>query len=335
MHAMIFEKVGKKLRHVEVPVPMPNEQEVLIKIYACGICRTDLHIIDGELKNPRLPLILGHQIIGEIAQLGKNVSDCKVGDRVGIPWLGDSCGSCEYCLSDQENLCDDPKFTGYQINGGFAEYCVANANFCFPIVQGYTDLEAAPLLCAGLIGFRCFRKAGNTKRLGIYGFGSAAHILIQVARFYHQDVYVFTKADDFKAQRLARELGAKWVGSSTELPPELLDAAIIFAPDGQLVPIALRAVKKGGIVICGGIHMTNIPSFPYETLWGERILCSVANLTKHDGIDFLKLAPKIPIKTEVNIYPLKQVNEALDDLRNGRFTGAAVIQIGEAMTKNK
>lgn len=325
MHAMLLKHPGQKLQYIELPIPSPRENEVLIKVHACGICRTDLHVVDGELKQPKLPLIPGHQIVGKIVQLGNAVSEFHLGQRIGIPWLGGSCSHCSYCLSGQENLCDLPRFTGYQIDGGFAEYCVADASFCFLIPENYSDEQAAPLLCAGLIGYRSLNKTADAKRIGIYGFGAAAHILVQVAKFQHREIYAFTRPNDIAAQEFAKRLGAKWAGGSDQSPPCLLDAAIIFAPDGALVPAALRVVVKGGIVVCGGIHMSDIPSFPYEILWGERSVCSVANLTRQDGEEFLALAPQIPIKTEVHTYPLTQVNEALDDLRHGRFTGAAVV----------
>lgn len=325
MHAMVLTEVGKKLQYTEIPIPTPNAHEILIKVHACGICRTDLHVVDGELPNPKLPLVPGHQIVGTVAAVGNAVEHVRVGDRVGVPWLGKTCERCEYCLSGRENLCDHCEFTGYQINGGFAEYCVADARFCFPIPAIYPDLQAAPLLCAGLVGYRSLQKTEHAQRLGLYGFGAAGHIVIQVAKYERRDVYVFTRKGDTAAQRFAIELGATWAGDSMTLPPQLLDAAIIFAPLGELVPQALRALSKGGMVVCGGIHMSDIPSFPYEILWGERCICSVANMTREDGKQFLALAPLIPIKTEVHPYPLNKANEALDDLRNGRFTGAAVI----------
>lgn len=328
MRAMLMEKPGQKLKYIEVEKPSPKPNEVLIKILACGICRTDLHVVDGELKNPKLPLIPGHQIIGIIEQLGSAVTGFMLGQKVGVPWLGGSCGACSFCISGRENLCDEARFTGYQIDGGFAEYCVADHQFCFPIPMSYPDYQAAPLFCAGLIGYRSLLKAGDAKHLGIYGFGAAAHIIIQVARHQGREVYAFTSPGDAVTQDFARHLGAVWAGGSDQSPPHLLDAAIIFAPVGALVPLALRATVKGGIVVCAGIHMSDIPSFPYEILWGERTLCSVANLTRKDGEEFLALAPTIPIKTDIHIYPLEQVNEALDDLRQGRFTGAAVITMG-------
>lgn len=327
MRAMVLEKQGQPLRLKDVSIPVPHENQVQIKVHACGICRTDLHILDGELNQPKLPLIPGHQIVGTITETGKNVTEFQIGQRVGVPWLGGSCGKCRYCSADKENLCDQAVFTGYQVDGGFAEYCVANTRFCFPIPEDYPDHQAAPLLCAGLIGYRSLGKTEDAKRLGIYGFGAAGHLLVQVARFQGREVYAFTHRGDDKTQQFARELGAVWAGSSDQMPPELLDAAIIFAPAGELVPQALRAIVKGGIVVCGGIHMSDIPSFPYAILWGERVICSVANLTRHDGEEFLALAPKIPIKTEVHTYPLDKANEALEDLRNGKFSGAYVITI--------
>lgn len=327
MHAMVMVHQGEKLQYVELPIPRPKQHEVLIKVHACGICRTDLHVMDGDLKYPKLPIIPGHQIVGTIEEMGDAVKNFHVGQRIGVPWLGKSCGHCSYCKSAHENLCDEPAFTGYQIDGGFAEYCVANAHFCFSIPDVYPDTQAAPLLCAGLIGYRSLRKAGDAKCIGLYGFGAAAHIVIQVANYQNRECYAFTRPGDLAAQEFARKLGAKWAGDSDQPSPQQLDAAIIFAPDGELVPHALRAVCKGGIVVCAGIHMSDIPSFPYDILWGERSICSVANLTRCDGEEFLTLAPKIPIKTDVHIYPLIKANDALDDLRNGRFTGAAVIQI--------
>jgi propanol-preferring alcohol dehydrogenase len=325
MDAAVLEKIGSPLQYRELPVPKPQSHQILIKVHACGICRTDLHVVDGDLKHPVLPVIPGHQVVGIVTELGPNVTEFKLNQRVGVSWLGGSCGECSYCLTNRENLCDNAKFTGYQLNGGFAECCVADARFCFPIPNDFPDNQAAPLLCAGLIGYRSLKRTGTAKRIGLYGFGAAAHIVIQLARYQGREVYAFTKAGDLQAQAFAQKLGAVWVGDSTQSPPELLDAAIIFAPVGELVPLALRAIRKGGVVVCGGIHMSDIPSFPYELLWGERSICSIANLTRQDGEEFLALAPKVPIKTEVHTYPLKKANEALDDLRNGRFTGAAVI----------
>lgn len=327
MRAMVFEKPGQSLRLKDVSVPVPGRSEVRLAVSACGICRTDLHILDSELTKPTLPLIMGHQVVGVVDAIGEGTTDIALGDRIGVPWLGGSCGCCEFCESGRENLCDTPRFTGYQINGGFAEYCVADARFCFPIPNGFPDTQAAPLLCAGLIGYRAYRMAGEGLRLGFYGFGAAAHILCQVARHDSRDVYAFTSPGDTATQGFARGLGATWAGDSDEAPPQLLDAAIIFAPVGPLVPAALRAVKKGGIVVCAGIHMSDIPSFSYSLLWGERVIRSVANLTRDDGDAFLNLAPTIPVQTEVRTYPLEQVNEALDDLRHGRFNGAGVIDM--------
>lgn len=329
MRAMLFQEVGKPLRPVRVPVPEPGPGEVLLKVHACGICRTDLHIVDGELTEPALPLIPGHQIVGSVAKLGEGVERFREGTRVGVPWLGATCGACRYCRSGRENLCDHARFTGYQRNGGFAEFTVADARFCFPIPGGYPDLQAAPLLCAGLIGYRSLVMAGEGERLGIYGFGAAAHIVTQVARFRGWRVYAFTRPDDQAGQAFAREMGAVWAGASHERPPEELDAAIIFAPAGELVPAALRAVGKGGVVVCGGIHMSDIPPIPYDILWGERSIRSVANLTRRDGEEFLALAPKVPVRTEVTAYPLSAANEALDDLRSGRMRGAGVLVIDE------
>ena len=327
MHAMVMEKSGQQLIYMQVKKPAPKPNEVLIKVNACGICRTDLHVVDGELKNPKLPLIPGHQIIGTIEKLGSSITTFKIGQKIGVPWLGGSCESCQFCLSGRENLCDQARFTGYQIDGGFAEYCVANHRFCFSIPDGYSDYQAAPLFCAGLIGYRALLKTANAEHLGLYGFGAAAHILIQVAHKQGQKIYAFTSPGDHNAQKFAYQLGATWAGDSDLKSPHLLDAAIIFAPVGALVPLALQNTIKGGVVVCAGIYMSDIPSFPYEILWGERTVCSVANLTRKDGEEFLSLAPKIPVKTEVHTYPLTEVNQALDDLRYGRFIGAAVITL--------
>lgn len=327
MRAMILEAQGKLLRVAERPIPQPNSQQVLIRVRACGVCRTDLHIVDGELTQPKLPLILGHQIVGTVAAVGEQVQQFQIGNRVGVPWLGHTCNCCRYCLSGRENLCDYAQFTGYQIDGGYAEYAVADAQFCFPIPEGYPDLQAAPLLCAGLIGYRSYRMAEDAEKIGFYGFGAAAHILIQLARYQGREVYAFTRAGDVKGQEFALNLGAVWAGCSEDLPPVPLDAAIIFAPIGSLVPTALRAVVKGGVVVCAGIHMSNIPAFPYEILWEERVLRSVANLTRRDGEEFLAIAPQVPIRTEVHPFPLLQANEALDALRSGKINGAAVIVV--------
>ena len=327
MRAMILEKQRQPLHLADVPQPIPSAGQLLIKVHACGVCRTDLHVVDGDLTEPHLPLIPGHQIVGTVTDASRGTGLFSTGDRVGVPWLGGSCGQCRYCLSGRENLCDQARYTGYQINGGFAEFCVADERFCFPIPDGYDDLQAAPLLCAGLIGYRALTMTGDARRLGLYGFGAAAHIVIQVARFQSREVYAFTRRGDSAGEKFARSLGAVWAGPSDSAPPVELDAAIIFAPAGELVPTALRAVAKGGVVVCAGIHMTDIPSFPYSILWGERIVRSVANLTRRDGEEFLALAPKIPVTTEAHSYPLEMVNQALDDLRAGRFTGAAVIVI--------
>jgi len=325
MRAMVFERPGRPLQLIDAPTPKPGPGELLLKVLACGLCRTDLHIVDGDLPNPQLPLIPGHQIIGSIVEIGSEVSTFSVGQRVGVPWLGNCCETCSYCKRGAENLCDKIQFTGYHLNGGFAEYCTARADFSYAIPSGYPDLQAAPLLCAGLIGFRSLNMAGPGKKLGFYGFGAAAHILIQIARHKGQEVYVFTRPGDQEAIAFAKSCGAVWAGGSDEKSPVLLNSAIIFAPQGHLVPTALEQVVKGGTVVCAGIHMSNIPSFPYRLLWGERTLKSVANLTREDGVNFLQLAPQIPIKTTTVAYPLERANEALEDLRHGRFTGAAVI----------
>jgi len=325
MLAMIVDRPGQPLRRVELPTPKPGAGQLLIRVRACAVCRTDLHIVDGELTQPKLPLIPGHEIVGIVAELGEGASSFKLGDRVGVPWLGWTCGECCYCQSGQENLCDHAKFTGYTLDGGYAEYIIADPRFCFPIPKAYSDAEAAPLLCAGLIGFRSLVKAGNAKRLGIYGFGAAAHIIAQVALYQQREIYAFTRPGDKEAQRFAMSLGATWAGGSSELPPHKLDAAIIFAPAGDLVPQALRAVGKGGTVVCGGIHMSDIPSFPYSVLWEERTVTSVANLTRRDGIEFMALVPKVPVRTEVEEFSLEEANEALVRLRSGKINGAAVL----------
>jgi propanol-preferring alcohol dehydrogenase len=322
---MLFERAGDDLRLAEVPVPKPGPEQVLLRVSACAVCRTDLHVVDGELTNPKLPLIPGHEIVGTVAEVGASVSGFKVGDRVGVPWLGWTCSQCSHCRSGRENLCDRAKFTGYTLDGGYAEYTVADHRFCFPIADAYGDAEAAPLLCAGLIGYRSLVKAGAGKRLGIYGFGAAAHIVAQVARYQQREIYAFTRPGDEEAKNFALDLGAVWAGGSDELPPVKLDAAIIFAPVGALVPQALKAVGKGGTVVCGGIHMSDIPSFPYSILWEERSICSVANLTRRDGEEFMTLAPKVPVHTEVETFRLEEANEALKRLRDGKLQGAAVL----------
>ena len=325
MRAMLFERAGDDLRLAEVPVPKPGPEQVLLRVSACAVCRTDLHVVDGELTNPKLPLIPGHEIVGTVAEVGASVSGFKVGDSVGVPWLGWTCSQCSHCRSGRENLCDRAKFTGYTVDGGYAEYTVADHRFCFPIADAYGDAEAAPLLCAGLIGYRSLVKAGAGKRLGIYGFGAAAHIVAQVARYQQREIYAFTRPGDEEAKNFALDLGAVWAGGSDELPPVKLDAAIIFAPVGALVPQALKAVGKGGTVVCGGIHMSDIPSFPYSILWEERSICSVANLTRRDGEEFMTLAPKVPVHTEVETFRLEEANEALKRLRDGKLQGAAVL----------
>jgi propanol-preferring alcohol dehydrogenase len=324
---MLLERPGEPLRLRDVPRPEPGQKQVLLKVRACGVCRTDLHVVDGELAKPKLPVIPGHQIVGVVEKLGSGVEGYQIGDRLGVPWLGGSCGHCRYCLSGKENLCENARYTGYELDGGFAEYTVADARFCFPLPAGYPDLEVAPLLCAGLIGYRSLRMVSDGHRLGFYGFGAAAHLLIQVARYQGREVYAFTRAGDGASQAFAVELGAVWAGASEELPPVELDGALIFAPVGALVPQALRAVAPGGTVVCAGIHMSDIPSFPYSILWGERVLRSVANLTRRDGEEFLALAPRIPIHSEVTRYSLTQANQALSDLREGRLLGAAVIEV--------
>ncbi len=323
MRAMVLEAPGQPLRAMDLAIPTPSSTQVLIQIHACGICRTDLHVVDGELTQPKLPLIPGHQIVGTVVAKGARVERFRLGERVGVPWLGSTCHHCRYCLSGRENLCDYAEFTGYQLDGGYAEYAVAQEDFCFTIPADYPDLQAAPLLCAGLIGYRALRMTGEAERLGFYGFGAAAHILIQVARHQGRQVFAFTRPGDSEGQQFARDLGAVWAGDGP--PPEELDAAVIFAPAGELVPKALHAVAKGGMVVCAGIHMSDIPSFPYEILWGERVLRSVANLTRQDGEEFLTLAPQIPIRTTVEPFALSQANEALEALRTGKVRGAAVL----------
>jgi len=325
MRAMRLHSAHEKLRCDQVPVPKPGPGQVLVKVRACGVCRTDLHIVDGELTEPKLPLVPGHEIVGTVEALGPGVGQHQVGARVGVPWLGASCGECEFCRRGEENLCAGARFTGYQIDGGYAEYALADARFCFALPARYDDRSAAPLLCAGLIGFRSLRFAGDARRLGIYGFGAAAHIVAQVACAEGREVYAFTRSGDAPAQALARKVGAIWAGGSDERAPEMLDAAIIFAPVGALVPTGLAAVRKGAVVVCGGIHMSDIPSFPYRLLWGERTLRSVANLTRKDAEDFLALAARVPIETQVETLGLEDANEALDRLRAGKIAGAFVL----------
>ncbi|HZA66906.1 MAG TPA: zinc-dependent alcohol dehydrogenase family protein [Geminicoccaceae bacterium] len=325
MKAMVLDQPREPLRLVELPVPELGAGQVLVKVSACAVCRTDLHVVDGDLAEPKLPIVPGHEIVGAVVGVGPGVEQFRAGERVGIPWLGYTCGACRYCAAGQENLCDRARFTGYQIDGGYAEYTLADARYCFKVRGDYGDAEAAPLLCAGLIGYRSLRMAGDAERLGIYGFGAAAHIVAQVARHQGRRVYAFTRQGDALAQDFARDVGAIWAGSSEEPPPEELDAAIIFAPVGPLVPAALRAVRKGGVVVAGGIHMSDIPSFPYRILWGERVVRSVANLTRRDAEEFLALAPEVPIRTEIELFPLAEANEALERLRSGRLRGAAVL----------
>lgn len=325
MRAMLLDEPGKPLQLRELPTPVVQPGQLLVRVAACAVCRTDLHIVDGELPNPKLPLIPGHQIVGHIQELGSRLDKFFVGDRVGIPWLGWTDGECSYCRSNRENLCDNARFTGYTIDGGYAEFAVADARFCFPLSDGYDDVAAAPLLCAGMLGYRSLRKTGDPLKLGIYGFGSAAHLIAQVAFYEGRRVFAFTRPGDQAGQESARKLGAVWAGGSDEMPPEKLDAAIIFAPVGALVPVALRALVKGGTVVCGGIHMSDIPSFPYVDLWGERAICSVANLTRRDGEEFLSIAPRVPVRTETQTFPLEEANTALDRLRSGKINGAAVL----------
>jgi alcohol dehydrogenase, propanol-preferring len=325
MQVMVLDRPGEKLRHAELPTPSPARHQLLLKVAACGVCRTDLHIADGELQRPKLPLVLGHEIVGRVEAMGAEVQGFAIGDRVGVPWLGYTDGTCSYCRSGRENLCDNPLFTGYQIDGGYASHMIADSRYAFHLPELYSDVEAAPLLCAGLIGYRSLKLAGDGKRLGIYGFGAAAHIVAQVARHQGREVFAFSRPGDSAAQAFARELGAVWSGGSDERPPEKLDAAIIFAPVGALVPAALASLRKGGVVVCGGIHMSDIPTFPYDLLWEERVIRSVANLTREDAREFLALAPKIPVKTTVVPMKLEHANEALDRLRKGELTGAAVL----------
>jgi alcohol dehydrogenase, propanol-preferring len=321
---MVLDEQRRPLRDAEVPEPSPGEGQVLVRVHTCGVCRTDLHVVDGDLSDPKLPLIPGHQIVGEILEARQGAERFQAGQRVGIPWLGWTDGECRYCRSGRENLCERARFTGYDLDGGYAELAVADERYAFPLPDGYQDLQAAPLLCAGLIGYRSLRFCGDAERLGLYGFGASAHIICQVAAHQGRRVYAITRPGDESGQAFARELGATWTGAADELPDEL-DAAIIFAPAGELVPAALRALAPGGTVVCAGIHMTDIPSFPYEILWGERTLRSVANLTRRDGEEFLELAPRVPVRTRVTEYALADANQALDDLRAGKVRGAAVL----------
>lgn len=327
MHAMVLRrKAAGRVEAAELPLPEPGPGQIRVKVHACGVCRTDLHVVDGELPDPKLPIVPGHEIVGRVDALGAGVEAFALGQRVGVPWLGFSCGACDYCTSGRENLCGAARYTGYQIDGGYADYCLADARYAFAQPAGYSDSEAAPLLCAGLIGHRAYRMAGDARRLGVYGFGAAAHIMIQVALWEGREVYAFTRPGDTQAQAFARELGAVWAGASGEAPPEPLDAAILFAPVGALVPEALKQTARGGTVVCAGIHMSDVPGFPYRILWEERVVRSVANLTRRDAEEFLALAPKVPVKTHTRDYPLAEANRALDDLRQGRLQGAAVLR---------
>src|SRR5213594_2800690 len=330
MRAMVLEKTGTRLVLRDVPKPKPGRGQLLVRVATCAVCRTDLHVVDGELPDPKLPLILGHQIVGRVEEIGEEASKFAIGDRVGIPWLGWTDGNCAYCRSGRENLCDNARFTGYTIDGGYAEFTVADARYCFHLPNRYNDVEVAPLLCAGMIGYRSYRKTGDARRLGIYGSGNAAHLIAQIALYEGRDLFVFTRPGDTKTQQNAKTLGAKWAGGSDEMPREKLDAAIIFASVGPLVPTALRALAKGGIVVCGGIHMSDIPSFPYADLWEERVITSVANLTRRDGEEFFDLAPRVPVQTKTETFPLEQANIALDRFRAGGLSGTAVLLISNS-----
>src|SRR5712675_31989 len=328
MRAMVLDKPRQPLQLRDVDKPKPGRGHLLVRVNSCAVCRTDLHVVDGELPDPKLPLIPGHQIVGRVEEIGEENSNFAIGDRVGIPWLGWTDGDCAYCRSGRENLCDNARFTGYTVDGGYAEFTVADARFCFHLPERYDDVEVAPLLCAGLIGYRSYRKTGDSRRLGIYGFGNAAHLIAQIAIYEGRELFVFTRPGDVATQQAAKELGALWAGGSDELPPAKLDAAIIFASVGPLVPAALRALAKGGIIVCGGIHMTDIPSFPYVDLWEERVITSVANLTRGDGEEFFKIAPRVPVKTKTETFPLEDANTALDRFRAGKLKGSAVLTIG-------
>lgn len=325
MFAMVLEQPRTQLKPMQIEKPTPGANQVLLRVKCCAVCRTDLHIVDGELSQPTLPLVLGHEIVGTVEAAGESVTGFTTGQRVGVPWLGSTCGACEYCQDQQENLCDQAVFTGYNVNGGYAQFAVADAHNCFKLPEGFSDAAAAPLLCAGMIGWRAYKLVRAARRLGIYGFGAAAHILTQVAIYEGMSVYAFTRPGDSHGQVFAEQLGATWAGSSEDEPPEPLDAAIICAPSGELVPVALKAVSKGGIVVCGGIHMSDIPSFPYDLLWGERSIHSVANLTRADAEEFLEIAPRVPVKVSSQLYALSDANRALDDLRTGKLDGAAVL----------
>ena len=329
MRAMVLEKPRRPLVLRDVPKPNPKAGQLLVRVATCAVCRTDLHIVDGELPDPKLPLILGHQIVGRIEQIGDHVDGFSVGERVGIPWLGWTDGECVYCRSSRENLCDRARFTGYTIDGGYADFVVADARFCFRLPEQYGDVDVAPLLCAGMLGYRSYRKTGDAHRLGIYGFGNAAHLIAQIAIYQGREIFAFTRPGDKVGQESARKLGTTWAGGSDEMPPKKLDAAIIFAPVGALVPAALRALAKGGTVVCGGIHMSDIPSFPYVELWGERVICSVANLTRRDGEEFLDIASRVPVRTETKTFPLEEANTALERFRSGELSATAVLLISE------
>ncbi len=328
MRAAVLERPGAALALRDLPVPEPGPGQVRLRVLACGVCRTDLHVADGDLPDPKLPLVPGHQVVGVVEAVGEGVGEPRVGDRVGVPWLGRACGACRYCSSGRENLCPRARFTGYHLDGGYAERMVAEARACLPLPEGYPDLEVAPLLCGGILGFRALRMTGEAERLGLYGFGAAAHIVAQVARFQGRRVFAFTRPGDAEGQRFARELGCEWAGDSSEAPPEELDAAIVFAPAGELVPAALAAVAPGGTVVCGEIHMSDIPSFPYRLLWGERVLRSVANVTWADGVEFLRVAPRVPVRTRVRTFALERAGEALEALRAGGVRGALVLAVG-------
>jgi alcohol dehydrogenase, propanol-preferring len=334
MRAILFDGTGGPLRLADVPDPDPRHGQVRLRVHACGVCRTDLHIVDGDLDRPRLPLVLGHQIVGTVDAVADGVAGIAVGDRVGVPWLGWTCGECVFCRSGRENLCERARFTGYDLDGGYAELVVADARYCLPLPDGFGDLEAAPLLCAGLIGYRAYRMTGDAHRLGIYGFGGAAHILTQLALHEEREVFAFTRPGDAPTQAFARELGAVWAGGSTEDPPEPLDAAILFAAAGELVPIALRSVVAGGSVVCAEIHMSDIPAFPYDLLWGERVLRSVANLTRRDGAEFLDLAARVPVRTHVRTFPLDEANGALEAMRSGSGQGSIVLTIDRSTDRS-
>jgi propanol-preferring alcohol dehydrogenase len=329
MRAMVLNEPKRPLELHDVPKPKPGKGQLLVRVSTCAICRTDLHVVDGELPNPKLPLILGHQIVGWVEEIGEENSKFQIGDRVGIPWLGWTDGDCAFCRSDRENLCDNARFTGYTLDGGYAEFTIADARYCFHLPYGYDDVEVAPLLCAGLIGYRAYRKTGDARRLGLYGFGNAAHLIAQIALYQGRDLFVFTRPGDEGTQQAAKKLGAVWAGGSDEIPPTKLDAAIIFASVGPLVPAALHALAKGGIVVCGGIHMTDIPSFPYVDLWEERVITSVANLTRSDGHEFFEIAPRVPVRTHTETFPLEEANTALDRFRAGKLKGTAVLVVNQ------